>query len=48
MPHPQGVPGYASTQLLQSMDAFVRATASPDGGFDSYRDLAFSEHLPLK
>ena len=48
MPHPQGVPGYVSTQLLQSMEAFVRATASPNGGFGSYRELAFSEHLPLK
>ena len=48
MPHPQGVPGYASTQLLQSMEAFVRASASPDRGFTSYRELAFSEHLPLK
>jgi hypothetical protein len=48
MPHPQGVPGYFSTQLMQSMDAFVTATSAPNAGYASYRELAFSEHLPLK
>lgn len=36
-PHPHRVPGYWSTQLLQPVDAFVRAMAG--GGFLSYRDL---------
>jgi hypothetical protein len=46
--HPQSVTGYFSTQLLQSMDAFVKATGTPNGGFTTYRELVFSEHLPLK
>lgn len=46
--HPQSVPGYFSTQLLQSMDTFVKLSSSAAGGFRMYRELAFSEHLPLR
>ena len=46
--HPQSAPGYFSTQLLQSMDTFVATTSAPNAGFASYRELVFSEHLPLR
>jgi hypothetical protein len=45
-PHPQAVPGYHSTQLLQTMDAFAADVAG--GGYASYRDLAFRGAVPLR
>ena len=45
-PHPQSVDGYASTQLLQRMDAFVADAAA--GGYESYRDLVFRNPLPVR
>lgn len=40
--HPQTVNGYYSTQLLQTLDSFVKEQAS--GGYQSYQDL-ISKHL---
>lgn len=40
--HPQTVNGYYSTQLLQTMESFVKEHAS--GGYQSYSDL-ISKHL---
>jgi hypothetical protein len=40
--HPQTVNGYYSTQLLQTLDSFVKEYAS--GGYQSYQDL-ISKHL---
>ena len=40
--HPQTVNGYYSTQLLQTLDSFVKEFAS--GGYQSYQDL-ISKHL---
>jgi hypothetical protein len=34
--HPQAVPGYFSTQLLQTMESLVREYAS--GGYQTYSD----------
>lgn len=45
-PHPQSVPGYYSTQLLQTIDSLVREYAS--GGYDSYSDLVTKHSLDLK
>lgn len=45
-PHPQSVPGYYSTQLLQSMDGFVRDDA--DGGYRSYSDLVVRNMIDLR
>jgi hypothetical protein len=45
-PHPQSVPGYYSTQLLQTMSSFVREYSS--GGYDSYSDLVSKHSLELK
>ncbi len=44
--HPQGRPGYASVQLLQTAQSFLRRTAQPDSV--SYWDLVTLEALPLK
>jgi hypothetical protein len=43
---PQAVPGYYSTQLLQTIDAFAADAAG--GGYSSYRDLALRNPLPLR
>jgi hypothetical protein len=40
--HPQTVDGYYSTQLLQTLDSFVKESGS--GGYQSYQDL-ISKHL---
>jgi len=40
--HPQTVNGYYSTQLLQTLDSFVKEYTS--GGYQSYQDL-ISKHL---
>ncbi len=45
-PHPQAVPGYASTQLVQTMDAFAAAVAA--GGYASYADLVLRGPVPLR
>jgi hypothetical protein len=45
-PHPQAVPGYHSTQLLQTVDAFAAGAAG--GGYASYRDLVLRDPLPLR
>ena len=45
--HPESVPGYHSTQLLQTMDAFVAATSNPNA-VTSYRDLVFSDYVTLR
>ena len=43
-PHPHAVEGYASTQLLQSMEAFAADVA--EGGYESYRELVLRNPLP--
>ena len=45
-PHPQSVPGYFSTQLLQTVDSFVSESAR--GGYSSYMDLVSKHNVPLK
>ena len=45
-PHPQSVPGYFSTQLLQTVDAFVSESAR--GGYQTYMDLVTKHNLTLK
>jgi len=45
-PHPQSVPGYFSTQLLQTVDTFVSESAR--GGYSTYMDLVSKHNLPLK
>ncbi|MFN0085756.1 MAG: hypothetical protein ACKVX9_10240 [Blastocatellia bacterium] len=44
--HPQTVSGYYSTQLLQTMESFLREYAS--GGYDSYSDLIGKHNLDLR
>lgn len=44
--HPESVPGYFSTQLLQTMDAFVADVA--DGGYRSYRELVLKNPVKLR
>lgn len=44
--HPAAVPGYFSTQLLQSMDSFVKEFE--DGGYGSYFDVISKHLLPLR
>lgn len=44
--HPQTVNGYYSTQLLQTIDSFVKEQAS--GGYQSYQDLISKHLLDLK
>jgi hypothetical protein len=44
--HPQSVPGYFSTQLLQTVDTF--ASESAKGGYGTYLDLVSKHNLPLK
>jgi hypothetical protein len=43
--HPQSVPGFRSTQLLQSMDAFAATVAK--GGYMDYYQLVTDGTLPL-
>jgi hypothetical protein len=43
--HPENVPGYYSTQLLQKVDAFVAGVKG--AGYSSYRDLVRRDYLPL-
>ncbi|HUQ80625.1 MAG TPA: hypothetical protein VM076_05800 [Gemmatimonadaceae bacterium] len=45
-PHPQSVPGYFSTQLLQTLDTFVSESAR--GGYSTYMDLVSKHNLTLK
>jgi hypothetical protein len=45
-PHPQSVSGYYSTQLLQTIDSFVKEHAS--GGYRSYTDIVSKHMLELK
>ncbi|MEO7997631.1 MAG: hypothetical protein ABI852_09305 [Gemmatimonadaceae bacterium] len=42
--HPEAVPGYYSTQLLQKVDVFTKESAS----YSDYRQLVRSNYLPLK
>jgi hypothetical protein len=44
--HPQSVPGYFSTQLLQTVDTFVAESAR--GGYATYMDLVSKHNLDLK
>lgn len=44
--HPQTVNGYYSTQLLQTMDSFVKEYAA--GGYESYTDLVGKHILDLR
>ncbi|MGE0884532.1 MAG: hypothetical protein AB7P14_13380 [Blastocatellales bacterium] len=44
--HPQSVSGYYSTQLLQTMDSFVKEFAA--GGYESYQDLIGKHSLDLR
>ncbi|MEP7271640.1 MAG: hypothetical protein ABI882_09040 [Acidobacteriota bacterium] len=44
--HPQSVPGYYSTQLLQTIGSMLREFTS--GGYDSYSDLVTKHSLELK
>ncbi len=44
--HPQAVPGYYSTQLLQTMDSFVDEYGA--GGFFSYMDVVTKHSLLLR
>ena len=45
-PHPQSVPGFASTQLLQPIASF--AEVQRNGGFRSYRELVTRGALELR
>jgi hypothetical protein len=44
-PHPMNVPGFFSTQLLQTMDSFVAEYEA--GGYVGYWDLVTKHSLPL-
>jgi len=44
--HPQAVPGYFSTQLLQTVESFVREQAA--GGYRSYADVVSKHALALR
>jgi hypothetical protein len=44
--HPQWVPGYFSTQILQTLDSLVAEYAR--GGYSSYLDLVTKHSLPLR
>jgi hypothetical protein len=44
--HPQSVPGYFSTQLLQTIDSFV--TEAARGGYATYMDLVSKHNVELK
>ena len=44
--HPQSVPGYFSTQLLQTLDSF--ASEASKGGYATYIDLVSKHNVDLK
>ena len=44
--HPQSVPGYYSTQLMQTVGSFLKEYSG--GGYDSYSDLVNKHSLELK
>jgi hypothetical protein len=44
--HPQSVPGYFSTQLLQTVDTFLAEAAR--GGYATYMDLVSKHNVELK
>ena len=44
--HPQSVPGYFSTQLLQTVDSFAQEAAR--GGYATYNDLVYKHNEQLK
>jgi hypothetical protein len=44
--HPQWIPGYFSTQILQTMESLVTEYAK--GGYPSYLDLVTKHSLPLR
>jgi hypothetical protein len=44
--HPQSIPGYFSTQLLQTVDTF--AAESSRGGYATYIDLVSKHNVPLR
>jgi hypothetical protein len=45
-PHPQAVPGYYSTQLLQTLETLVQEQAN--GGYRTYLDLVTKHSLDLR
>jgi hypothetical protein len=45
-PHPQSIPGYFSTQLLQTVESF--ASESSKGGYATYIDLVSKHNLALR
>ena len=44
--HPQSVPGYFSTQLLQTVESFAQEAAR--GGYATYNDLVYKHNEQLK
>ena len=44
--HPQDVPGYFSTQLLQTLESL--ATEDANGGYGDYLDLVTKHSIPLR
>jgi len=44
--HPQSVPGYNSTQLLQGMAGFVRSFEA--GAYRTYDDLVYGDYIDLR
>jgi hypothetical protein len=44
--HPQSVPGYFSTQLLQTVESF--ASEASRGGYATYMDLVSKHNVELK
>ena len=44
--HPQAVPGYFSTQLLQTVDSFLSEYAN--GGYQTYQDVVTKHSLELR
>jgi hypothetical protein len=44
--HPQSIPGYFSTQLLQTVETF--ASESSRGGYATYIDLVSKHNVPLR
>jgi hypothetical protein len=44
--HPQSVPGYFSTQLLQTVESF--ATEAGRGGYPTYQDLVLKHYVSAK
>ena len=46
MDHPQSVPGYFSTQILQTLDSFV--DEHENGGYRTYRDVVTKHAIDLR